>query len=375
MDRKHFFRAFIPASLAALSVKQAFSSPIGEGKSANQPFSSTNIPRYLQEGDTVAITCPAGPVELEKLAPCIRSLRNWGLKVVFGKTVGKKWQRFGGTDPERLIDFQQLLDDPNISAIIFGKGGYGTMRIIDGLNWEKFQQDPKWLVGYSDLTVVHMHVHSNLNIPTIHGDMGNGFSIEDESCVSLYNTLFGHKVLFELPSSVMNRTGKATGKIVGGNLTLVHACAASKSDIDTTGKILFLEDVSEYKYSIDRMMMALKRSGKLDHLAGLILGQFTAVKQEQEETFNMRIEDIIWDKVKNYNYPVCFNFPAGHIADNRAFKMGIPYNLAVGREWVTLAEAEIPRYGHDLEVVQDSKTDSNSFASADNLRDSTIRRR
>jgi muramoyltetrapeptide carboxypeptidase len=170
--------------------------------------------------------------------------------------------------------------------------------------------------------------------------MGNGFNANanDASTFSLQQALFGNKMEYNIKSFAMNRLGATTGKVIGGNLTLVHACTGSKSDIDTDGKILFIEDVSEYKYSIDRMLMALKRSGKLDKLAGLIVGEFTATKDDEEESFPMRIEDIIWEKVKEYNYPVCFHFPAGHIRENRALKMGFEYTLNVGRQYVTLEE-------------------------------------
>ncbi|WP_207495408.1 S66 peptidase family protein [Aridibaculum aurantiacum] len=334
MDRKAFFKTFLPAGVAAMMFKHALANPSnGTSKVAD------HIPSFLKAGDAVAITCPAGHMDAEKILPCTRLLQKWGLKVVYGKTVGKKWHRFGGTDHERMEDFQSLLDNPSIKAIIFGKGGYGTMRIIDQLNWEKFKQHPKWLVGYSDLTVVHLHVHNNLRIPTIHGNMGNGIANDDASTASLYQALFGFKTEYTVKSVPLNRTGEARGQLVGGNLTMLHACLSSKSDVDTRGKILFIEDVSEYKYTIDRMLMSLKRSGKLDHLAGLVVGQFSAMKQDAEENFTMGLEDIIMDKVKEYGYPVCFNFPAGHIAGNRALKLGVPYDLLVGREWVILNEA------------------------------------
>ncbi len=332
MNRKSFFHAFIPASLGTMLINKSFANP------ATHP-AVANIPPYLKRGDTIGITCPAGPIEIGNIQPCCRALKKWGLNVRYGNTVGKQWLRFGGTDKERLEDFQSLLDDDNINAILFGKGGYGTMRIIDKLNWEKFKRKPKWLVGYSDLTTVHLHVHANLGIPTIHGDMGNGFSDDyDASSSSLYNVLYGHKVKYNIKGSRLNRLGTAQGTLVGGNLTLLQACAGSKSDIKTEGKILFIEDVSEYKYSIDRMMMSLKRGGKLDKLAGLIVGGFTSTKSEEEESFQVSVEEIVWDKVKDYTYPVCFHFPAGHIKDNRALKMGVAYEFCVSQNDVSLVE-------------------------------------
>lgn len=334
MNRKSFIQSFLPLGMAAFASTRLW------GRNGSDTDTAQIIPPYLKPGDTVAITCPAGPMELANMQSCIKTLKSWGLQVQCGKTVGRRWERFGGTDAERLADFQALLDNNTIKAIIFGKGGYGTMRIIDGINWDRFKATPKWLVGYSDLTTVHLHVHSNLNIPTIHGDMTNGFSEEkgDLSVISLYDALFGRRVDYHLQSGVMNRQGSATGVLVGGNLSLLQACTGSKSDIDTRGKILFIEDVSEYKYTIDRMLMSLKRSGKLSGLAGLIVGSFTAVKADSEETFNQRIEDIVYDKVKEYHYPVCFHFPAGHIKHNRAIKLGLPYELVVGASTVWFKE-------------------------------------
>jgi muramoyltetrapeptide carboxypeptidase len=336
MNRKSFLKSVVSTGVGSLILNKGFASPTNEIGSAAPVI----IPPYLKAGDTIGITCPAGAVDLATMECCCYALEKWGLNVKLGKTVGKRWQRFAGTDQERLEDFQELLDDETVKAIIFGKGGYGTMRIIDKINWDKFKKQPKWLVGYSDLTVVHLHVHSNLNICTIHGNMSNGFSDDpyDAAALSLYQVLFGDKTEYSLKSFEMNRTGSASGILVGGNLTLVNACTASKSDINTNGKILLIEDVREFKYNIDRMMMSLKRSGKLDKLAGLVVGEFTASRNDEEDTFDMRIEDIIYDKVKEYDYPVCFHFPAGHIADNRALKIGMNYELRVGREMATLEE-------------------------------------
>ncbi|HEX8278494.1 MAG TPA: LD-carboxypeptidase, partial [Segetibacter sp.] len=258
MNRKSFLKCFISAGVGTFLMNNAFARNEETNSLPSQPV----IPPYLKPGDTVGITCPAGALDLARVQCCCNTLEKWGLNVSFGKTVGKRWQRFGGTDEERLQDFQEMIDDKNIKAIIFGKGGYGTLRIIDKINWSNFKQQPKWLVGYSDLTVVHSHVHSNLNVCTIHGDMSNGFSEDpfDASCKSLKEGLFGNQMQYAVKSHMMNRPGKISGTLVGGNLTMLHACAGSKSDLNTKGKILFIEDVSEFKYNIDRMMMSLKRS-------------------------------------------------------------------------------------------------------------------
>jgi muramoyltetrapeptide carboxypeptidase len=332
MNRKHFLHTIIPATLAAT----LFNRVNAASKKVEQ---ATLIPPFLKSGDTVGITCPASPTEYNKLIG-IKAVKNWGLNVQVGKTVGKHWQRFAGTDLERAADLQAMLDDDNIKAIFFAKGGYGTMRMIDKIVWDNFIEKPKWLIGYSDVTTVHLHVHNNFEIPTIHGDMITGFTEnpKDISANTLHDILFGNRVEYSVGGHYMNREGYASGKLIGGNLSLLQACAGSPSDINTNGKILFIEDVSEYKYTIDRMLMNLKRSGKLSNLAGLVVGQFTATKKNEEEPFPASIEEIIMDKVSEYNYPVCFNFPSGHVPYNYALKMGVTYDFNVSTKNVTLFE-------------------------------------
>lgn len=331
MDRKHFLNTIIPASIAATFFKKVNAASI-----ASEP---NLLPPYLKEGDTIGITCPASPTEYNQLIG-IKAVKNWGLNVQIGKTIGKHWQRFAGTDNERAADLQVMLDDENIKAIFFAKGGYGTMRMIDKIVWDNFLRKPKWLIGYSDVTTIHLHVHANFGLPTIHGDMITGFTEnpKDTSANTLHDILFGNRVEYSVRGHYMNREGFATGKLIGGNLSLLQACAGSPSDINTNGKILFIEDVSEYKYTIDRMLMNLKRSGKLSNLAALIVGQFTATKKNEEEPFPASIEEIIMDKVSEYNYPVCFNFPSGHVPYNYALKMGVDYDLNVSIKNVTLIE-------------------------------------
>lgn len=239
-----------------------------------------------------------------------------------------------------------MLDDDSINAILFGRGGYGAMRMMDKLNYEKFMRKPKWLVGYSDITALHCQVQSLCGIPTIHADMGNGFGDEeDASSMSLQKMLMGVKQPYQAEPFVLNRNGEASGKLVGGNLSLVTAMHGSKSELDTAGKLLFIEDVGEYKYTVDRMMLTLKRSGKLDKLAGLIVGGFTAIKKEEEEIepekdkFLLTVEELILEKVKEYNYPVCFHFPAGHQKVNLALKLGMNYRLQVSADKTILSEA------------------------------------
>ena len=296
-------------------------------------------PPYLKPGDTIAITCPAGPADIEDLQPCLNALQNWGYKVRFGNTVGKKWQRFGGTDDERAADMQRLINDKTVDAIMFGRGGYGIMRMMDSINWDSFVQHPKWLIGYSDITAFHCHVNNVLGIPTLHADMGNGFGPDDDIAAdSLQQVLRGKPINYTVGGFSKNRAGTATGKLVGGNLSLIYAMQGSKSAIETEGKILVIEDVSEYKYTVDRMLMNLKRSGKLDNLAGLIVGGFTATKADTEGNFPMSMEEIIFEKVKEFEYPVCFHFPCGHQKENLALKLGVNYSLSITKNKVSLME-------------------------------------
>lgn len=335
MNRKNFLSAFLPATLATTFLNKVYAE-----KSFTKNIVQPTIPiPFLKQGDTVGITCTASAVEFKKLNG-LQALKDWGLKIQIGNTVGKHWQRFAGTDDERAMDLQTMLDDENIKAIFFAKGGYGTMRMIDKIDWTKFLQKPKWLIGFSDVTTIHLHIQANYDLPTLHADTVTNFTNDkkDFSANTLHDVLFGYKTEYNINSYELNREGTATGKLIGGNLSLIQACAGSKSDIKTDGKILLIEDVSEYKYTIDRMLMNLKRSGKLDNLAGLVVGMFTATKTKEEEEFTVSIEEIIYDKIKEYNYPVCFHFPAGHIANNHALKLGAEYTLSVTKQNVTLIE-------------------------------------
>lgn len=331
MNRKSFLQAFVPATVGTILATQLKAS-------SRKYINPSIIPAFLKTGDTIGITCPAGAVDGSDLKRCSQVLKDWGVNIKYGNTIGKKWQRYGGTDEERLKDLQELLDDHSVDAIIFGRGGYGTMRIIDKLNWEGFLQKPKWLIGYSDITTIHLHIHSNHGMPSIHADMSIGLSATNVSTKSLKDALFGKPISYVVKGNTLNREGNCSGILIGGNLAIMQACSGSKSDISTEGKILFIEDVNEYKYSIDRMLVHLKRSGKLDKLAGLVVGSFTATKEDQEETYRQTIEELIFEKVKEYNYPVCFNFPAGHIKNNLALKFGVPYELSVSSTDVIINE-------------------------------------
>jgi muramoyltetrapeptide carboxypeptidase len=337
MNRKYFLQTLVPAGVASIVMPQW---AIAVPEVINTPNQPLNTPPFLQIGDVVGITCPASPVEISKIQGCLKVLNQWGLNAKVGSTVGKQWQRFGGTDEERWSDFQQMLDDAAIKAILFGKGGYGTMRIMDKLNWNKFKQQPKWLIGFSDLTTVHLHAHAQLNVPTLHAAMAQNLTdnVKDLSSTTLHDALFGHRIEYTIAGHELNREGFAVGVLVGGNLSMIQANAGSISDIQTDEKILFIEDVSEYKYTVDRMLMNLKRSGKLNNLAALVVGAFSGTKKDVEETFTQTIEEIIMDKVVGYNYPVCFGFPSGHIKNNHALKLGVAYDLNISKQSVSIFE-------------------------------------
>jgi muramoyltetrapeptide carboxypeptidase len=298
------------------------------------------IPPYLKQGDLIGILCPSGYMPFEKAQRCIDALEKWGFKVHVGKTLGNQFNYFSGTDEERLNDFQVMLDDENIKAVLCARGGYGLSRIIDDINFEKFIQNPKWIIGYSDITLLHAHIYSNFNIASLHAPMAAAFNEIKESenfIQSIFDSLTGKQQSYKIASHHLNRIGICKGELIGGNLAILAHIIGSKTDINTKNKILFLEDISEYKYNIDRMLMQLKRAGKLDALAGLIVGSFSDIK-DTIIPFGQDIYEIIYDKVKEFDYPVCFDFPVGHVKENYALKVGTRYELNNHTKQTTLKE-------------------------------------
>jgi muramoyltetrapeptide carboxypeptidase len=292
-------------------------------------------PAYLKKGDKIAIVCPAKKLP-GNIDTAIAILESWGLQVVIGKTVTAAHHQFAGDDALRASDLQTFLDDPEIKAIIAGRGGYGTIRIIDELDFTKFKKTPKWIIGFSDITVLLSHMLAELNTQSIHAQMPYTFeSASPESLESLRKALFGEEIKYEYSSTFPCKAGIAEGILIGGNLTLMVMLQGSVSEIDFTDKILFLEDVGEREYSIDRMMRMLKRSGKLAKLKGLIVGAFNEITPENI-SFGASPEQVIWDIVKKYDYPVCFNFPVGHIDDNRAMVVGKTVKLSIGNHSTVL---------------------------------------
>jgi muramoyltetrapeptide carboxypeptidase len=298
------------------------------------------IPPYLQPGDTIGMICPSGYMPLEKAQRCVETLQQWRFKVKAGKTMGNQFNYFSGTDEERLHDLQAMLDDDNVKAIFCARGGYGLSRIIDAINFEKFVRHPKWIIGYSDITVLHAHIYSNYNIASLHAPMAAAFNemnASEEYINSIYKALTGTHQVYTTALHALNRNGICKGELVGGNLSLLGHIIGSKSDINTKNKLLFIEDIGEYKYNIDRMLMQLKRAGKLDNLAGLVVGKFTDIK-DTVIPFGQEVYESIFDKVKEYDYPVCFDFPVGHVKENYALKVGVEYEYRISTQQVILKE-------------------------------------
>lgn len=338
MNRKNFLKS--GSTLVAGGIFSSFSSsPLDE-----EPIDF--IPPYLNKGDTIGITSPAGFITLESILPAIHQIESWGLKVKPGSSIGKRDFTFGGTDEERASDMQQLMDDPEIKAILCARGGYGSVRFIDKINWDKFKLAPKWIIGFSDITVIHSHLGRNYGIASIHSKMCNSFPddwskaepIQVETILSIRDALMGTKMKYATIPNEKNRIGEAKGRLVGGNLKTLESLSASKSDIRTDGKILFVEDTGEYLYSIDRMFWNLKRTGKLDKLAALIVGGFKIKTDDAGEEFGRNLFDIVLEKVKEFKYPVCFDFPVGHQKNNFALKCNVTHRLKVESNNVQLTE-------------------------------------
>lgn len=340
MNRK-FFLSLIPASLLLNPIKTRASLP---SELAN--VKRFKIPPYLVAGDTIGITCPAGYISQAEIEPSIIQMKSWGFNVLVGKTVGARDYTFGGTDQERLTDLQQMLDDENIKAIMCARGGYGAIRIIDQLDFSTFRSSPKWLIGFSDITILHSHINSVYRVATIHSKMCNSFPsdwdkaepIQIATINSIEQSLKGEKMKYVAAYNTSNKMGKVSGELIGGNLRCIENLAGSKSEIETDGKILFVEDTGEYLYSIDRMFYNLKRSGKLNKLKGLIIGGFKIKEDAESDQFGKTLTEIVLDKVKEFDYPVCFDFPVGHQRANFALKCGVKHVLEIWEAGTKLEE-------------------------------------
>ena len=285
------------------------------------------LPSYLNKGDTVAIIATARKVSKEEIQPAVAFFESYGLSVVLGKNLFESSNQYAGTDAQRTEDLQWALNDKTIKAIIIARGGYGSVRTIEQIDFTEFKKHPKWMVGYSDVTVLHNAIHK-IGVATLHATMPLNFTKNEEATKSMVDALFGKLIQVETEENYSNISGTTKGQLVGGNLSLIYSLSGTPFDIDTRDKILFIEDLDEYLYHIDRMMMQLKLSGKLKKLKGLIVGGMTDMK-DNAIPFGKFPEDIILDAVKEYNYPVCFDFPAGHIDRNLAMYFGREVELTV----------------------------------------------
>ncbi|HPE33963.1 MAG TPA: LD-carboxypeptidase [Bacteroidales bacterium] len=283
-------------------------------------------PPSLNKGDYIGLVSPSSHVEPAIVNSAVALVKRMGFRIKTGKHLLDRYFNFAGNDPVRLADFQEMLDDPEVKLILCTRGGYGSVRILDYLNFDSFVENPKWIIGYSDITAIQCHVWSVYGIESIHGIMPYNFPECGQVCSAidrLFQVAGGANPKYQIPAHPLNRTGKAYGKLVGGNLSILVSLLGSISDIDTDGCVLFLEEVGEALYRFDRMMLTLKRSGKLSNLAGLIVGGLTEMADNKSD-FGKSAEEIVADIVSAFDYPVCFDFPAGHIKNN--------YPLIIGRE-------------------------------------------
>jgi muramoyltetrapeptide carboxypeptidase len=293
-------------------------------------------PDYLKAGDTVAIVAPSGILNNreKEVNQAKELLKSWGLNVTIGEHVFKKANHFAGTDDERAEDFQNALDNPNIKAIWCARGGYGTVRVLDKLDYTRYKAHPKWVIGYSDITAIHNQLN-NEGSESIHALMCTSLTddlADIENTVSTFKAaIFGESLSYTIKGSNYNKTGTTYGKLVGGNLTLLHTMLGSKTSIDTSDKILFIEEIGEYKYHIDRMLQSLQRAGYFENCKGLIVGNMSKMRRNTTP-WGTSVQQLILDVMADYDFPILFDFPAGHEKDNRALILGRTVELKVGNE-------------------------------------------
>jgi len=288
-------------------------------------------PSFLQGNDKIGIVAPAGMISQKKVTHAIKVFNGWGLDVILGRNIFKRKNTFAGSDKQRKDDFQDIIDRQDIRAIICARGGYGTIRIINKIDFRKFIQNPKWIVGFSDITVFHTYLQKNIKCESVHALMPGSFSEsehESKSLNSLKNVLFGGKIIYKIPSHSLNSYGETEGTLIGGNLSVIYSMQGTSLEIDTDDKILFVEDVNEYLYHVDRMISNLRLSGKLDNLRGLIVGHMSRMK-DSPVAFGESAYEIIHRAVRDYSYPVIFNFPAGHVKPNMALILGRNIKMTV----------------------------------------------
>ncbi|MEC9209381.1 MAG: LD-carboxypeptidase [Bacteroidota bacterium] len=296
------------------------------------------IPKKINIDDKIGIIATARKISFKELNPAIEILESWGLRVVFGRFLFEDHNQFSGTVEQRAADLQNMINDDSIKAILCARGGYGTVHIIDKIDFSKLTKNPKWIIGYSDITVLHSHLNQ-LGLATLHATMPINFSKNTQkSLESFKNILFGRANIIKSPSHKFNRLGKVETEIVGGNLSVLHSLLGSESDINTVGKVLFIEDLDEYLYHIDRMMINMKRNGKFKDVRGMIIGGMSDMN-DNDIPFGKTAEEIILEYIKEYNFPVCFGFPSGHLDDNRAITLGVNSVLDIYENGVSLSQS------------------------------------
>ena len=293
------------------------------------------IPLKLKVGDKIGIISTARKISLQELKPAITILESWGLEVILGKNIFEKDNQFAGTVEQRSADLQSMIDNEDIKAILCARGGYGSVQIIGNIDFFSLQKSPKWIVGFSDVTVLHSHLN-NLGLATLHATMPINFATNTDTAIeSLKNVLFGNEKNIECKAHPFNKYGKVEAEIVGGNLSILYSLLGSESDVNTDGKILLIEDLDEYLYHIDRMMMNLKRNGKLDNLKGMIVGGMSDMN-DNDIPFGKTADEIILQHTKDYYFPICFGFPVGHLSDNRTIVFGVKSLLEISAKKVRL---------------------------------------
>ena len=300
------------------------------------------IPPYLKKGDTIGIVCPSGYMPAENAETCIKTLETWGYRVKVGDTVGAQFHYFSGTDKQRIQDLQKMMNDSSIKAILCARGGYGLSRMIDHIDFQKFKKNPKWIIGFSDVTVLQAHIFQHFQIATLHAPMANAFSgdgYQNKYIASLKDALSAVATNYECAAHALNKTGHAAGDLIGGNLSIIAHLIGTHSSYKTRHKILFLEDVGEYLYNIDRMLIQLERAELFKHIKGLIIGGFTEMK-DTTIPFGKDVYSIINDRVKDLKIPICFGFPVSHETENLALKIGVQHELIVAKDGVQLKEVE-----------------------------------
>jgi muramoyltetrapeptide carboxypeptidase len=286
-------------------------------------------PSYLKKGDAIYILSTARAISDDEIKPSIQLFEGWGFQVIIGETIGKIENQYAGNDALRLKDFQAAINHPYAKAIFCARGGYGTVRIMDKIDFSSFLKNPKWLIGFSDVTYLHTLINHSLGVKTIHAFMASTLSTAtDLAKQSLFEVLSGAHLVYSFPSHKLNKQGRVEGVVTGGNLSILYSLTGTQTVMDNHQKILFIEDLDEYLYHIDRMLWNLKRANKLIHLKALVCGGFTDMK-DNIIPFGKSAEEIIAEHVSDYAFPLCFNFPAGHIADNRAIVLGANYELSI----------------------------------------------